>query len=98
MTIGHRRSTGGRRVQWSVARQSWRGPSQDRTLAAVAASRPAAESGTLPVAATLYITDVGIQWGKLMALGVLIALPPLVVTLVTALHIIGGLTAGAVKG
>ncbi|MDE3239020.1 MAG: carbohydrate ABC transporter permease [Paracoccaceae bacterium] len=53
---------------------------------------------TLPVAASLYITDVGIEWGKLMALGVLIALPPLVVTLVAARQIIAGLTAGAVKG
>lgn len=53
---------------------------------------------TLPVAASLYITDVGVQWGKLMALGVLIALPPLLVTLVAARQIIAGLTAGAVKG
>jgi multiple sugar transport system permease protein len=53
---------------------------------------------TLPVAASLYITDVGIAWGKLMALGVLIALPPLVVTLIAARQIIAGLTAGAVKG
>ena len=53
---------------------------------------------TLPVAASLYITDVGVQWGKLMALGVLIALPPLVVTLIAARQIIAGLTAGAVKG
>ncbi len=53
---------------------------------------------TLPVAASLYITDVGIEWGRLMALGVLIALPPLLITLIAARHIVAGLTAGAVKG
>ena len=53
---------------------------------------------TLPVAASLYITDVGVQWGKLMAAGTLIALPPLVFTFFAARHIIAGMTAGAVKG
>jgi multiple sugar transport system permease protein len=53
---------------------------------------------TLPVATTLYITDVGIEWGKIMAAGVLIALPPVLFSLVASRHIIGGLTAGAVKG
>jgi multiple sugar transport system permease protein len=33
-----------------------------------------------------------------MALGVLIALPPLAITLIAARQIIAGLTAGAVKG
>jgi multiple sugar transport system permease protein len=46
----------------------------------------------------LFITDVGIDWGKLMAAGVLIALPPLIFTFVAARQIIAGLTAGAVKG
>ena len=46
----------------------------------------------------LFITDVGIDWGQLMAAGVLIALPPLIFTFVSARQIIGGLTAGAVKG
>ena len=53
---------------------------------------------TLPVAASLYITDVGIQWGRLMAAGALIALPPLVFTFFAARQIITGMTAGAVKG
>lgn len=53
---------------------------------------------TLPVAASLYITDVGVEWGKIMAAGTLIALPPLLFTFVAARRIIGGLTAGAVKG
>lgn len=53
---------------------------------------------TLPVAASLYITDIGVDWGKIMALGSLIAIPPLIFTLVAARQIITGLTAGAVKG
>jgi len=53
---------------------------------------------TLPVAASLYITDIGVDWGKIMALGSLIAIPPLIFTFVAARQIITGLTAGAVKG
>jgi multiple sugar transport system permease protein len=53
---------------------------------------------TLPVAASLYITDIGVDWGKIMALGSLIAIPPLVFTFIAARQIITGLTAGAVKG
>ena len=53
---------------------------------------------TLPVAASLYITDVGVEWGKIMAIGMLIALPPLAFTFVAAKQILTGLTAGAVKG
>jgi len=53
---------------------------------------------TLPVATSLFLTDHGIQWGKIMAMGTLIALPPLVFTFIAARQIITGLTAGAVKG
>lgn len=53
---------------------------------------------TLPVATSLYITDIGVDWGKIMALGSLIAIPPLVFTFIAARQIITGLTAGAVKG
>ncbi|MEJ7139193.1 carbohydrate ABC transporter permease [Amphibiibacter pelophylacis] len=53
---------------------------------------------TLPVAASLYITDMGVEWGKVMALGTLIAVPPLIFTFIAARQIITGLTAGAVKG
>ena len=55
-------------------------------------------SRTLPYGVYLFITDVGIDWGKLMAAGVLVALPPLIFTFVAARQIIAGLTAGAVKG
>jgi len=53
---------------------------------------------TLPVAASLYITDIGVDWGRIMALGSLIAIPPLLFTFIAARQIITGLTAGSVKG
>ncbi|CAN7372016.1 carbohydrate ABC transporter permease [Acidovorax sp. LjRoot194] len=55
-------------------------------------------SRTLPVAASLFITDMGVDWGRVMAMGSLIAIPPLIFTFVAARQIITGLTAGAVKG
>lgn len=53
---------------------------------------------TLPAAISNYITDTGVEWGKISAAGVLIALPPLIFTFVAAKRIIAGITAGAVKG
>lgn len=53
---------------------------------------------TLPASISNFITDSGVEWGKIMAAGVLIALPPLVFTFIAAKQIITGLTAGAVKG
>ncbi len=56
------------------------------------------QTRTLPVAASLFITDLGVDWGKVMAIASLIAIPPLIFTFVAARQIISGLTAGAVKG
>jgi multiple sugar transport system permease protein len=56
------------------------------------------QTRTLPVAASLFVTDMGVDWGKVMAMGSLIAIPPLIFTFVAARQIITGLTAGAVKG
>ena len=56
------------------------------------------QTRTLPVAASLFITDIGVDWGRVMAMGRLIAIPPLIFTFVAARQIITGLTAGAVKG
>ena len=53
---------------------------------------------TLPVAITLFLTEQGVEWGRAMAMGMLIVLPPLIITFVAARQIIAGLTAGAVKG
>lgn len=56
------------------------------------------QTRTLPVAASLFITDLGVDWGRVMAMGSLIAIPPLIFTFIAARQIITGLTAGAVKG
>lgn len=53
---------------------------------------------TLPVAAAGFITDTGVEWGRIMAMGTLIVIPPLLFTFFAARQIIAGMTAGAVKG
>lgn len=55
-------------------------------------------SRTMPVAISLFLTDEGVEWGRIMAMGSLLVIPPLVLTFFAARHIIQGLTAGAVKG
>ncbi|MEM6429592.1 MAG: carbohydrate ABC transporter permease [Deinococcota bacterium] len=53
---------------------------------------------TLPVFASEFIRDDGVLWGQMMAVGSLIAIPPLIITFFAARQIIQGMTAGAVKG
>lgn len=53
---------------------------------------------TLPVAASGFLTDTGVEWGRIMAMGSLIVIPPLLFTFFAARQIIAGMTAGAVKG
>ncbi len=53
---------------------------------------------TLPVATAGFMTDTGIEWGLIMAMGTLIVIPPLIFTFFAARQIIAGMTAGAVKG
>ena len=53
---------------------------------------------TLPVAAAGFITEEGVEWGRIMAMGTLIVIPPLLFTFFAAKQIIAGMTAGAVKG
>lgn len=53
---------------------------------------------TLPVAASGFLTDTGVEWGRIMAMGTLIVIPPLLFTFFAARQIIQGMTAGAVKG
>jgi len=53
---------------------------------------------TLPVAAAGFITQEGVEWGRIMAMGTLIVIPPLLFTFFAARQIIAGMTAGAVKG
>lgn len=53
---------------------------------------------TLPVKTTLFMDEAGVRWGLIMAMGVLILIPPLILTFTFAKQIISGMTAGAVKG
>ena len=53
---------------------------------------------TMPVEISLSVSEHNIEWGKIMAVGMLIALPPLIFTFIASRQIITGLTAGAVKG
>lgn len=55
-------------------------------------------SRTLPVGAAGFITDTGVEWGRIMAMGTLIVIPPLLFTFFAARQIIAGMSAGAVKG
>ncbi|MEM7461748.1 MAG: carbohydrate ABC transporter permease [Pseudomonadota bacterium] len=53
---------------------------------------------TLPVATAGFLTEEGVEWGRIMAMGTLIVIPPLIFTFFAAKQIIAGMTAGAVKG
>jgi multiple sugar transport system permease protein len=53
---------------------------------------------TMPVKVSLFINEHNIEWGQIMAIGTLIALPPLIFTFLASRQIITGMTAGAVKG
>lgn len=53
---------------------------------------------TIPVHISLFLTEHNIDWGRLMATGMLIAIPPIIFTFVASKQIITGMTAGAVKG
>jgi multiple sugar transport system permease protein len=53
---------------------------------------------TMPVKVSLFMNEHNIEWGQIMALGTLLALPPLVFTFLASRQIITGMTAGAVKG
>jgi multiple sugar transport system permease protein len=53
---------------------------------------------TLPVATTIYLTDTGVEWGNITAMGTLVALPAIIFTFLAAKQLISGLTAGAIKG
>lgn len=55
-------------------------------------------SGTLPIAASQLITQTGINWGQLMAIGTIVVLPMIVVGLAVRRYLVKGLTLGAVTG
>ena len=64
-------------------------------LANVLADR---NSRTVPVTIVNSLTEYDIDWGLIMATGMLLAVPPIIFTFVASRQIITGMTAGAVKG
>lgn len=54
-------------------------------------------SQTLPLAASQLITQTGIDWGQLTAIGTIVALPMVVIGLAVRRWLVKGLTLGAVK-
>jgi multiple sugar transport system permease protein len=56
------------------------------------------ETKTAIVASFNFIGEGVTNWGALMAAAVVIALPPLVLTMIIQKRLVGGLAAGAVKG
>jgi multiple sugar transport system permease protein len=56
------------------------------------------ETKTAIVASFNFIGEGVTNWGALMAAAVIIALPPLVLTILIQRRLVGGLAAGAVKG
>ena len=55
-------------------------------------------SRTVPVTIVNSITEFGIDWGVVMATGMILAVPPILFTFFASRQIITGMTAGAVKG
>jgi multiple sugar transport system permease protein len=53
---------------------------------------------TVPVTIVNSLTEHDIDWGVIMATGMLLAIPPIIFTFVASKQIITGMTAGAVKG
>jgi len=53
---------------------------------------------TVPVTIVNSLTEYDIDWGVIMATGMLLAIPPILFTLLASRQIITGMTAGAVKG
>jgi multiple sugar transport system permease protein len=56
------------------------------------------DSGTIPVLAAQLVTQTGIDWGALTAIGTVVVLPMIVVGLAVRRWLVRGLTLGAVKG
>lgn len=55
-------------------------------------------SRTLPVLIRGFLGEQTIVWNELAAVGVIISIPALIVTVIAQKYIVGGLTLGAVKG
>lgn len=56
------------------------------------------DTRTVPVTIVNSLTEYDIDWGVIMATGMLLAVPPIIFTFIASKQIITGMTAGAVKG
>lgn len=53
---------------------------------------------TVPILIVNNMSEYNVEWGVIMATGMLLAIPPIIFTLLASRQIITGMTAGAVKG
>ena len=56
------------------------------------------DTKTVPILIVNNTSEYNIEWGVIMATGMLLAIPPIIFTLFASRQIITGMTAGAVKG
>lgn len=56
------------------------------------------DTKTVPILIVNNMSEFNVEWGVIMATGMLLAIPPIIFTLVASRQIITGMTAGAVKG
>ncbi len=64
-------------------------------LASVLSDR---DTQTVPILIVNNMSEFNVEWGVIMATGMLLAIPPIIFTLLASRQIITGMTAGAVKG
>ena len=56
------------------------------------------DTKTVPILIVNNMSEFNVEWGVIMATGMLLAIPPIIFTLFASRKIITGMTAGAVKG
>ena len=56
------------------------------------------DTKTVPILIVNNMSEFNVEWGVIMATGMLLAMPPIIFTLFASRQIITGMTAGAVKG
>jgi len=56
------------------------------------------DTKTVPILIVNNMSEFNVEWGVVMATGMLLAIPPIIFTLFASRQIITGMTAGAVKG
>ena len=55
------------------------------------------DTKTVPILIVNNMFEFNVEWGVIMATGMLLAIPPIIFTLLSSRQIITGMTAGAVK-